>query len=52
MFDSDIILEAATSAGPLTLVLYEQNDYEAAGAVIGRWRLGTQEGELRGQATR
>ena len=50
--DNDILLQGATASGLLTLVLYEQNDYVAPGAMIGRWRLGDREGELRGQTTR
>jgi hypothetical protein len=50
--DTDIMLQAATPDGLLTLVFYEQNDAETAGTLIGRWRLGEREGELRGQATR
>jgi hypothetical protein len=50
--DTDILLQAATQDGLLTIVLYEQNDTERTGAVIGRWRLGEREGELRGQSTR
>lgn len=51
LIDADIILQAETDKGVLTLQLYQQNDESArTGAVIGRWTLGSQSGELRGRA--
>ena len=50
--DTDIMLQGETPSGVLTLVLYQQNDPDAAGAVVGRWSLGDRQGELRGRAAR
>ncbi|HUQ45300.1 MAG TPA: hypothetical protein VM033_01540 [Gemmatimonadaceae bacterium] len=50
--DSDILLQAQTPRGPLTLVLYQQNDPDAAGPFVGAWSLGSRQGELRGRAQR
>ena len=50
--DRDILLEAETVRGTLTIVLYEQNDPVAAGSVIGSWTLGSAQGELRARAVR
>ena len=41
----DLYLQGVTPSGVLTVVLYP-NDTEAAGAVIGRWQVGSGEGEL------
>jgi hypothetical protein len=49
-FDTDLVLQGETPSGVLTLQLYRQNDPQAAGAVTGRWWLGSQRGELRGRA--
>lgn len=49
--EGDLYLQAGTSAGTLTFVLYPI-DTDAAGAVIGRWSLGSGEGELRRGAKR
>ncbi|MDQ2667195.1 MAG: hypothetical protein M3Z05_14440 [Gemmatimonadota bacterium] len=43
--DGDLYLQGDTSAGLLTLVLYPV-DTDATGVVIGRWSVGTAEGEL------
>ena len=43
--DGDLYLQGQTPSGVLTLVLYPI-DSDAAGAVIGRWSVGTSEGEL------
>jgi len=43
--DGGLILRAETSAGLLTLELY-QVETDAAGAVLGRWSIGSHEGEL------
>ena len=51
LLDADIILQAETDKGVLTLQLYRQNDASApADAVLGRWTLGSRSGELRGRA--
>ena len=52
VLDSDLVLKGATPAGLLTLVLYRQNDSDAADAWVGRWSLGDYQGELRGRALR
>jgi hypothetical protein len=49
LIDMDIILQAETDKGVLTLQLYRQNDPAASGAVTGRWTLGSRSGELRGR---
>ncbi len=43
--EGDLYLQGSTSSGILTLVLYPI-DTDAAGAVIGRWAVGSSEGEL------
>jgi hypothetical protein len=50
--DRDILLEAETVRGTLTIVLYDQNDPMAVGSVIGSWTLGSAQGELRARAVR
>lgn len=51
LIDADIILQAETDRGVLTLQLYRQNDAPApADAVLGRWTLGSASGELRQRA--
>ena len=50
--DSDILLQAQTPRGTLTMVFYQQNDPDAAGPFVGTWSLGTRQGELRGRAER
>jgi hypothetical protein len=50
--DRDILLEAETVRGTLTMALYDQNDPKAAGAIIGTWKLGSIQGELRARAVR
>jgi hypothetical protein len=50
--DRDILLEGETVGGTFTLVLYEQNDPMAAGALLGTWTLGSRQGELRARAVR
>ena len=50
--DSDILLQAQTPRGTLTMVFYQQNDPDAAVPLIGLWSLGTRQGELRGRAER
>lgn len=52
VLDTDIVLQGATPTGMLTLVLYGQNDPEAAGALAGRWSIGEQHGALRVTAAR
>lgn len=49
--DSDLVLQGWTPSGVLTLVLHDQND-GAPSSLVGRWILGTHEGELRGRAAR
>jgi hypothetical protein len=48
---ADLVLEAETPSGLLTLQLYGQDD-PTAGAVSGRWWLGVQQGALRGRVVR
>ena len=50
VLDMDIILQAETDKGVLTLQLFRQNDPAPGSAVTGRWTLGHQSGELRGRA--
>ena len=50
--ETDVVLQAATPDGLLTLVLYGLNDPAAVGRVLGRWSLGALEGELRGRVRR
>ena len=52
VLDMDLILQAETDKGVLTIQLVGQNDPVAGGAVTGRWTLGSRSGELRGQASR
>lgn len=50
--DSDILLQAYTQRGMLTIVLFQQNDPDAALPLIGLWSLGTRQGDLRARAGR
>ena len=49
VLDADLILQAETDKGVLTIQLIEQNDPAPGSAIRGRWTLGSQSGELRGQ---
>ena len=49
VLDMDIILQAETDKGVLTLQLFQQNDPSADRGVVGRWTLGSRSGELRGR---
>ena len=48
VLDTDLVLQAETDKGVLTLQLFEQNDAPAGRALSGRWTLGKLSGELRG----
>lgn len=51
LLDADIILQAETDKGVLTLRLFQQNGEAApADGVLGRWTLGSRSGELKGRA--
>ncbi|MEO7712339.1 MAG: hypothetical protein ABIV10_05420 [Gemmatimonadaceae bacterium] len=50
--DSDILLQAYTPRGSLTMVFYQQNDPDAAVPLVGLWSLGTRQGELRARSAR
>ena len=50
LLDTDIILQAETDKGVLTIRLFEQNGQPRGDAVTGRWTLGSRSGELRGRA--
>ena len=50
--DSDILLQAQTPRGTLTMVFYQQNDPDATGPFVGAWSLGTRQGQLHGRAGR
>jgi hypothetical protein len=52
VLDTDLVLQGDTPSGVLTLQLYRQNDPGAAGAVFGKWWLGSRQGELRGRDDR
>jgi hypothetical protein len=52
VIDTDLLLQAETPSGLLTLVLYQQNDPAPAGVSLGRWWLGDQFGELLTRPTR
>lgn len=48
VLDTDIILQAETDKGVLTLQLYDRNDAPAGRrSSVGRWTLGSDSGELR-----
>lgn len=49
LLDADIILQAETAKGVLTLQLYGQNDAPGNAPVTGRWTLDHQSGALRGR---
>ena len=49
VLDSDLILQAETEQGVLTLRLYGQNDAPTGRVVTGRWTLGRESGALRGR---
>jgi hypothetical protein len=46
---SDLVLKGETPSGVLTLVLYDENDSRHADSLVGRWTVGTRQGELRGR---
>lgn len=48
ILDTDIVLQADTEQGVLTLQLFQQNDPSAASKVSGKWTLGERSGSLRG----
>ena len=50
--DTDLLLQGETPSGVLTLELYQQQDSDAPGAVVGHWWLGKQQGTLRGRTVR
>lgn len=50
VLDMDLVLQAETDKGVLTVQLYGQNDASAKRPVTGRWILGGRSGELRGKA--
>jgi hypothetical protein len=50
--DRDILLEGETVRGTLSIVLYDQNDPMSAGAMVGTWKLGSVQGDLRARAVR
>ena len=50
VIDTDLVLQAETESGVLTLQLYRQNDSTVQGPVTGRWFLGNRSGELRGRS--
>jgi hypothetical protein len=52
VIDTDLLLQAETPRGVLTLLLQGQNDGDATGALAGRWWLAGAEGTLRGRVTR
>jgi hypothetical protein len=51
VIDTGLVLQGETPSGVLTLVLF-QKDAEAASTVVGRWTLGTQQGDLLGRTVR
>ena len=50
VLDMDIVLQAETDKGVLTLQLFQQNDQAPGSPMTGRWTLGSRSGELRGRA--
>lgn len=48
VLDTDLVLQAETDQGVLTLQLFEQND-PGAKDVFGKWSLGSRTGALRGK---
>jgi hypothetical protein len=50
--DRDILLEGETVRGTISIVLYDQNDPMSAGALVGTWKLGSVQGDLRARAVR
>jgi hypothetical protein len=52
VLDDDLMLQAETPSGVLTLLLARQNDPEAVRTVTGRWWLGKEQGELRERVVR
>ena len=53
VLDSDLLLQAETPTGVLTLVLYRQNGAaETRNGVFGMWALGDRQGKLRGRSVR
>jgi hypothetical protein len=51
ILENDLVLQANTPSGVLTIVLYRQNDSETTGSFKGEWILGTRQGELSGRKT-
>ena len=49
---TDLVLQAETASGVLTLQLFDQNDADVGEPVGGRWALAGQRGELRGREAR
>lgn len=49
VLDMDLVLQAETDKGVLTLQLYEQNGATMARPIVGKWTLGSRSGELRGR---
>ena len=49
VLDADLILQAETEKGVLTLRLYGQNDEPSSRVVTGRWTLGRESGALQGR---
>lgn len=49
VLDMDLVLQAETDKGVLTLQLYEQNGAAGARPITGKWTLGSRSGELRGR---
>jgi hypothetical protein len=45
---SELVLQAETPSGALTLVFYDQNDSRSDDSLAGLWTLGLRQGELRG----
>jgi hypothetical protein len=52
MRDTALVLRGETRKGLLTLVLYNPEEAQVAGQIVGRWSLGEYQGELRGSAAR
>lgn len=43
---ADVLLQAETASGPLTIVIYQVGDPVLSSALLGRWMLGDRQGEL------
>ena len=51
--ETDLVLQAETPSGVLTLVLYRQNGaVDSRDGVVGTWTLGDRGGKLRGRSVR